>query len=173
MLDPAFIAPQQRHRVTPVYWQREVAATIRSLAALTTPDYADVVTAILARPLVGTPERLLYATLDGLPQSLRRFIPFAQRAFLGLRLELRPSPEHLLGWRIADRGDNWLRIEASSWMLTGNVVFHAEDRQLSFASFVRYDRPPAALVWPPVSLIHRQIALALVRRATNSALVTP
>jgi hypothetical protein len=42
---------------------------------------------------------------------------------------------------------------------------HADDEQLSFASFIRYDRWLGKIVWPPVSLIHRQVALALVRSA--------
>lgn len=40
--------------------------------------------------------------------------------------------------------------------------------RLSFTSFVRYDRRLAAFVWPPVSLIHRQVALALVRGAART-----
>jgi hypothetical protein len=41
-------------------------------------------------------------------------------------------------------------------------------RELSFASFIRYDRRPAEYVWPPISLIHRQVALALVRSAIRT-----
>ena len=59
-----------------------------------------------------------------------------------------------MGWKIADRGDSWIRLEAASWFLTGHVLVHVDNDQLSLASFVRYDRPLATLVWPPVSLIH-------------------
>jgi hypothetical protein len=48
------------------------------------------------------------------------------------------------------------------------VVMHADHGQLSFASFVRYDRPLAKLVWPTVSLIHRRVSLALVRSAIRA-----
>jgi hypothetical protein len=48
------------------------------------------------------------------------------------------------------------------------VILRVEDGRLFFATFVRYDRLPAALVWPPVSLIHRQVALAMVRSATKA-----
>jgi hypothetical protein len=91
-------------------------------------------------------------------------IAFVQRVFLGLRLKLRPSPDRILGWQIADREENWIRIEAASWFLTGHVVMHVDEGQVSLASFIRYDRRLAAFVWPPVSLIHRQVALALIRR---------
>ncbi len=150
-----------------IHWRREVPEAIRSLGALAGADYADIVTATIAQTLAD-PEQLIQAALQGLPRGLLIFIPFIQRVFLGLRLKLAPSPDHLLGWKIADRGENWIRIEAASWFLTGHVVMHADHGQLSFASFVRYDQPLAKLVWPPVSLIHRQVALALVRSAIRA-----
>ena len=151
-----------------VRWHRNVPETIRSLDTLADPDYADIVTATVSETQSRTPEQWVHAALEGVPRGLLFFVPFVQRVALGLRLELRPSPDHVLGWKIAERGDNWLRIEAASWFLTGHVVLHVDDGRLSFASFVRYDRPPAALVWPPVSLIHRQVALALVRSAARA-----
>jgi hypothetical protein len=150
-----------------VRWQREVPDAIRSLGALVNADYADIVTATLDETPSGTPEQLIRATLDGVPRALLCFIPFVQRAFLGLRLKLRPSPDRLLGWKIADRGESWIRIEAASWFLTGHVVMQIDEGRISFASFIRYDRRLAAYVWPPVSLVHRQVALALVRSATR------
>lgn len=140
---------------------------MRSLGALAKADYADIVTATLDETPSGTTEELIHATLKGVPRGLLLLIPFVQRVFLGLRLKLRPSPDTLLGWKIADRGEDWIRIEAASWFLTGHVVMHIDEGQISFASFIRYDRRPAAYVWPPVSLIHRQVALALVRSATR------
>jgi hypothetical protein len=105
--------------------------------------------------------------LGGVPRGLLFFVPFVQRVALGLRLQLRPSPDHVLGWKIVHRDDTSMRIEAASWFLTGHVVLHVDAGQLSFASFIRYDRPLARLVWPPVSLIHRQVARLLVRNATS------
>ncbi len=149
-----------------IRWQREVPEAIRSLGALSNADYADIVTATINQT-PAEPEQLIHAALKGMPRPLLLALPFVQRAFLGLRLQLRPSPDHLLGWKIADRDENWVRIEAASWFLTGHVLMHVDGDQLSFASFIRYDRRLAALVWPPVSLIHRQVALALVRSAVR------
>jgi hypothetical protein len=151
-----------------VRWRREVPEAIRSIGALASADYADIVDATLDEPPSGTPEQLIQAALNGVPRGLLLFVPFVQRVLLGLRLELRPSPDHLLGWKIAERGESWIRIEAASWFLTGHVVMHVDECQLSFASLIRYDRRLAAFVWPPVSLIHRQVALALVRSAIRA-----
>jgi hypothetical protein len=149
-----------------VQFQREVPDAIRSLGALADADYADIVTATIG-VTPAAPEQVIHAALNGVPRGLLLLIPFVQRALLGFRLKLRPSPDHLLGWKIADRDDNWMRIETASWFLTGHVVMHVDDGRISLASFIRYDRALAALVWPPVSLIHRQVALALVRSAVR------
>jgi hypothetical protein len=158
----------QRRDASTVRWQREVPEDIRSLGALANADYTDIVTAAIGDMPGRTPEQLIQAALNDLPRALLVLIPFVQRVFLGLRLKLKPSPERLLGWEIADRGESWVRIEAASWFLTGHVVMHADQGRLSFASFIRYDRRLAALVWPPISLIHRQVALALVRSAIRA-----
>lgn len=137
-----------------------------ALGALADADYADIVTVTVAQT-PANPDVLIDATLKALPRWLPVFVAFVQRAFLGLRLKLRPSPDHLLGWKIVERGERWVRIEADSWFLTGHVVMHAEDGLMSFASFIRYDRRLAAVVWPPVSLVHRQVALSLARTAAT------
>jgi hypothetical protein len=157
-----------RTGATTVRWRRDVPETIRALGALADADYVDIVTATADEIPSGTPEELARQALSAVPRSLLSFVPLVQRCLLGLRLELRPSPDHLLGWKIAERGEGWVRIEAASWFLTGHVVMHVEGQQVSFASFIRYDRWLAAFVWPPVSLIHRQVALALVRGAIRA-----
>jgi hypothetical protein len=163
----------RRTATSNVRWRREVPEAICSLGALANADYADIVTATLDETPSGTPEQLIHAVLKGVPRGLPFFISFVQRVFLGFRLKLRPSPDRLLGWKIADRGESWMRIETASWFLTAHVVMHLDKRQVALASFIRYDRWPAAFVWPPVSLIHRQVALVLVRRATRTQYSDP
>jgi hypothetical protein len=94
-------------------------------------------------------------------------IPLVQRSVLGLRLHLRPSPEHLVGWKIAERREDLVRIEADGWLMAANVILKADPERLSFATFVRYNHALAKLIWPPVSLLHRRVALALVRAAVT------
>jgi hypothetical protein len=135
---------------------------------LANADYADIVTATIDEGSSKAPDELISAALKGVPRGLLVLMPLVQRGILGLRLKLQPSPDHLLGWQIANRGESWMRIEAASWFMTGHVVMHIDEGRLSFASFIRYDRWLAKLVWPPVSLIHRQVALALVRSAARA-----
>jgi hypothetical protein len=162
--------PASRGGRTPgstVRWQRDVSEALYSLGALVDADYADVVTATIdATP--PEPERFVHEVLDDLPHWLPLLIAFVQRVFLGLRLKLRPSPDRLLGWKIVERGGTWMRIESASWFMTSHVVIHVAAGRVSVASFIRYDRRLAAFVWPPVSLIHRRVALALVHRGTRA-----
>jgi len=75
------------------------------------------------------------------------------------------------GWKIAARGDSWIRLEAVSWFMTAQIVIQVDDEQLSVATFIRYDRPMAALAWPPLSAGHRLAMPGLLRqtvRATRS-----
>src|SRR6266566_5833646 len=113
-------------------------------------------------PTDKTPEQWARATVEGV-HPWARFV--AWRVLCGLRLEPRPSPDYLAGWRIADRGDGWIRMEASSWFMTAQIVFHVDEGHVSFATFVRYDKPMAALVWPAVSIIHRRAVPELLRYA--------
>jgi hypothetical protein len=155
-------------RVATVLWQRDAPEVIRSLDTLASPDYVDIFTATAPEATDTSLEQWVRAVLHRLPARMRRLVPLAHRFLLGLRLEPRPSPDHLLGWTIAARGENWLRIEAASWFMTAHCVFHVDDGQASLATFVRYDRRLAALVWPPVSIIHRQVGLTLMRHAVRA-----
>jgi len=152
-------------RVPPVTWQRDVPESIRSLAGLANPDYLDVFTGTTKKASGKPAEDLARAVLEGGPSYLRLGVFVAQRLVLGMRLGPRRSPDYIHGWKITDRHHGWVRIEGASWMVTMSLVFKVDGAGLSMATFIRYDRRMAALVWPPVSLAHRQVALALIRRA--------
>jgi hypothetical protein len=145
-------------------FSRDVPAALRALDTLVDPDYADVFTATATEAPERPLEPWLRSVLAGVPNGLSR-VPFhVQRSVLRLRLDPRPSPDRLWGWAIAGRGDDSLRLEATGPLMTGHLVFHADGRRLAMATFVRYEHRLAALVWPPVSLLHRQVGLVLMRR---------
>jgi hypothetical protein len=87
------------------------------------------------------------------------------RGLLGLRLSRGRSPDTVAGWRIGRFGDDWIRLEAASWFLTGNLVVLARDGRVSLATFLRYDRPLGRVVWPPLSAVHRRLAPGLLDTA--------
>jgi len=154
--------------VPSVLWQRNVPEAIRSHDTLANPDYADFFTATASKPTDKSPEQWVHAVVQGAPVLVRLVVPFAQRVVLGLHLEPRSSPEHPLGWQIADRGDGWVRIEAASWFMTAHIVSQVDEGRRSLATFIRYDRRIVALVWPPMSILHRWVGLVILRRAVRA-----
>ena len=142
-----------------------VPETIRSLDTLASPDYVDLFTATTSAATDKSPEEWTRALLEETPTG--RSAPFLW-GLLGVRLGPRPSPDYVEGWKIADRGDDWIRIEATSWFMTAHAVCHVEDGKVSVALFLRYDLPIAALLWPPVSVMHRRAVPVMLRQALRA-----
>jgi hypothetical protein len=136
----------------------ELPGVFLAASALPDPDYADLFT--LTTSVDATAEQCARAMFGDVPDLAERFI---WRVLLGMRLSRGRSPHTVAGWRIAARGEDWIRLEASSWFLTGNLVIRVTTHQLSLATFLRYDRMPGRLVWPPLSMVHRRLAPGLLR----------
>jgi hypothetical protein len=153
-------------RVSRVIGWEHIPATIRSLSPLERPNYADMFTVELSRPAGVSLEQWLRDVFEAGPVLVRLGVPVIQRRVLGLGLNQRPfAPGYLIGWKIAGGGDDWMRLEADSSLMSANIVGIAAEDKVSVATFIRYERPIAALVWPPVAVVHRQVALALMLRA--------
>jgi hypothetical protein len=137
---------------------------LRSHSAMDSPDYADLTT-VTVGATHKSPEEWARAALEETPTG--RSAPRLWRA-LGLRLGPPNSPGYVQGWKIGDRGDDWIRIEAASSFMTGRAVVQVDDGQVSLALFVRYNQPIAAFVWPPVSVMHRRAMPTLLRQALGA-----
>jgi len=147
--------------------QCEASAAIRALSPIAEPDYLDNFT--LTGVGVGdtSAERWARTAFEGVAGRTGQVV---WRGIVGLHL--RSGPGRLAGWRIAGRGDGWVRLEARGWMLTAHVVFRVEGDRLSVATVIRYDRRIAALLWPPMAARHRGAVPRVLRaayRATHTA----
>ena len=142
--------------------RHDIPEDIRSLAPA---DYVDLFTATVPETAAAaSPEQWARAAMEGAPAA-GRFLCW--RALLGLRLAGGASPDHVAGWRIDGRGDDWIRVAARSWFLTAHIVFRADDGLVWFATFIRYDRRLGALVWPRAAVLHRAIAPDFLRAAVR------
>lgn len=148
-------------RLSTLVGMHHVPAEVRSHGSLDSPDYVDF-TASPTGAIDRSPEEWARAVLEDTPTG--RSAPTLWR-LLGLRLGPRPSPDHVQGWRIADRGESWIRLETSSWFMTAHALVHAAEEQLSLALFLRYDRAIAALIWAPVSVLHRRAVPVMLHQA--------
>ncbi|MGW2207071.1 hypothetical protein [Streptomyces sp. NPDC001774] len=148
-------------RVLTVRQLHNIPQAIRALSP-TDPDYIDVFTLTTNDASHRSPDQWARAAFEDVAGLKGQFI---WRVLLGLRLKRRASPDHVAGWMIADRCDRGIRLEAHSWMLTGHLVVHVDDEQVSLATILRYDRPIAARIWSPLSAVHRRLAPDLLRDA--------
>jgi hypothetical protein len=141
--------------------QRDPSLALREASGLDHVDYADRFTAIAPAATDRTPEAWARIAIEG-SSALGRFLTW--QVLCGLHLE--PGPDRVAGWVIAERGGNWIRLAAPSWFLTARIVVHVDEGELTFATFVRYDRTFAGPVWRTVSHIHRRAVPGLLRAAT-------
>jgi len=145
-----------------VIQRQAIPDTVHALSTLDRFDYIDLFAAVSNS--VRSPEQWARAGIDAGGAGGR----FLWRRILGLRLASQRSSEHLGGWKVARRRDDALTLEAASWFLTANIVFCVDEKQLSVATIIRYDRPIAAFIWPLLSIIHREAMPTLLRRAVDS-----
>jgi hypothetical protein len=142
----------------------DVPEAILALSTMAPPDYVDLFVASLREPIGATPEQFAREAIEG-ASALGRFL--AWRAACSLRLEPAPSPGHIAGWKVDGRGEDWIRVLASSWFMTAHMVFVVAPSQASFATFIRYDRRIAAAIWGLVSFGHRSVAPAFLGSAVG------
>src|SRR5262245_40476571 len=146
--------------------ERNVPESIRSLTTLAHPDYVDLFAIETKSAARRSPEQWARA---GVEEAAGFGGQLVWRVLLGLRLESRSSPDLVGGWRIAGRGDCWVRLEAASWFITAELVVHVDEGRVSVATFIRYDRLMAALVWPALSIGHRRAMPGLLRHAVKTS----
>ncbi|HST66402.1 MAG TPA: hypothetical protein VLM05_14550 [Mycobacteriales bacterium] len=129
-------------------------------AVLPAADYADRF--VLATDAEASPERWARAMFGDVPSPGEVVI---WRVLLGLRLSRGPSPDTVAGWRIADRGATWIRLEAASWFLTANLLVQTTGGEVSLTTVLRYDRSLGRLLWPPLSAVHRRLIPGVLHSA--------
>jgi hypothetical protein len=106
---------------------------------------------------------------EGAPSAQRWFILAGWRLVLGLQLGPRPSPDHILGWRMVDTRPEEVVCHARSWFLGADNIFHRADDRLVWSTFVTYERLVARALWPPVSIVHRLVVRRALRRSASRA----
>lgn len=103
--------------------------------------------------------------LEQAPLSCRNTRKFWR--LIGLRLGPPHSPDHGQGWKIAARGDNWLRVETASWYMTAQAVCLVEETQVSLSLSLRHDHRVGALVWALVSGPHQRAVPVMLHQAVK------
>ena len=144
----------------------QVPEAVRSLTTIGDPDYVDVFTVTTPVAAERSAEEWACAILERAALS-RRNARVLWR-LMGLRLGPQHSPDHVQGWKIVARGDNWLRVETASWYVTAQAICLVEEGQVSISLSLRYDRPVvAAPVWFLVVGQHQRAVPVMLRQAVR------
>lgn len=143
----------------------DVPERVRAVTTLGRVDYVDLFTVTTATAAENSAERWARAVLEQAPISRRNARRFWR--LMGLRLGPPQSPDHVQGWRIAARGDTWLRLETASWYVTAQAVCLVEEGRVSISLSLRHDRPVGALVWALVSGPHQRAVPVMLRQAVS------
>lgn len=139
-----------------------IRPSVLACGGLSRIDYADYFAIGPVDAAAATPEQWARAMFGDVPSFGERFI---WRGLLQLRLRRGRSRSSIAGWRIGERGDDWIRLEAGSWALGANLIVRARDSEVSLATLLRYDRQPGGAVWWVLSAVHRRLAPGLLRGA--------
>lgn len=148
--------------MTTIKQLRTVPAQMRLISGMEA-DYVDVFSADVPNAGEAAPSEWAVAAIERAAGSGGRFL---WRIVLGLRLG-RSSPS-IGGWTIGGSGEHWIRLEASSWFMTAHVLVYIFDEQLVVATFVRYDNPAGAFIWPAAAIVHRRAMPSLLQRTVRS-----
>jgi len=144
---------------------RSVPPSVRRLVTLEGSDYADYFVASASGASRHSAEHWARTILEG--TTTGRSAPKLWR-LLGLQLGPAHAPDHVQGWHITGRGDDWLRAETSSWYMTAQAIVSVDGDEVSLALFLRFDRPVARAVWAPVGVLHRRGVPAMLRQAVRA-----
>jgi hypothetical protein len=137
-----------------------VPQSVRALSSFPDCDYVDHFT--LATDVDAAPEQWARAMFGDVPSLAEQLI---WRGLLHLRLSPGRSPDTVAGWRIGGRGPDWIRLQAASWYLTGNLLVSTADGRVSLTTVLRYDRRLGHRLWPALSALHRRLVPGLLRGA--------
>jgi hypothetical protein len=141
----------------------DVPSEILAADTLTDPNYTCAFTAPLTN--VCPAENWFRAMFEDAPRSMRWFITTGWVAVLGLRLGPRPSPDHILGWKILSTAPTQVVIGISGSTLSAHQVAWVSNRNVVHVTIVRYDRPIARVLWALAAPIHVRAIPYLMQRA--------
>jgi hypothetical protein len=142
----------------------DVPEAIRSLT-FADPDYVDLFTVTTPSAANWSPEAWARAVLEEAP--LARDKARLVWRLMGLRLGPPHSPDHVQGWKIAARDNEWLRLETASWYLSAQAVCIVDEDKVSLSLSLRYDRPLAAHIWTLVAGRHQRAVPVMLHQAVK------
>lgn len=130
-------------------------------------DYVDSFAVGTSEPDARSAEQWFREVFEAPPAPLRWFLLVGWRGVLGLRLGPRPSPDHVLGWRIVSVGTDTARLELRSTSMTAQLELRLCGSTAVWNTQLRFKRRRARPLWTTVGVVHRHIVPRLLDRAAS------
>lgn len=142
----------------------EVVTEINTLS-----DYDDASAFEVARPTKDgrSAEEWARDIFEGAPPLLRALVLFGWRYVSWFRLGPRPSPDHVLGWKIESTTHDTILLEVRSPLFTAQKVVRMDTTQVVTTTWVRYERFGARAVWSVLAPIHCRMEPRLLSHAAS------
>ena len=145
-----------------------VSEQTRALDTLANAHYAAAWEVAIAEGDERSAEQWAQATFEDAPRALRAFLVAGWTVGLGLHLGPRPSPDHILGWKIVTAAPEQIVLSVQSALLgTAHLVVAVESSRVVLTSLVRYEKRGARPIWSTVQPVHHQVIPYLLRRAAS------
>jgi hypothetical protein len=131
------------------------------------PDYEDRFEVAISPMDARTAEQWFRAVFEDAPRPPRWFLQMGWRGVLGLRLGPRSSPACILGWWIASKRPEEVRLELHSSLMRAQLTLHLSSPVAVWRTHVLYTHPLARPLWAVAGVIHRRMVPFLLRRAAS------
>jgi hypothetical protein len=141
------------------------AEKIQAVNSLSDPNYTCTFEITVPQLDRRPAEDWLRRIIEDAPRPMRWFILSGWIAALRLRLGPRPSPDHVLGWKILSATPAEVVIAVEGATLSANQVVQVQDGKVVHVTIVRYDRPAARLLWGVAAPIHSRVIPYLMDHA--------
>ena len=132
-----------------------------------TPDYADAFEIHLDHDDSRTAEQWARSGLEGAPSVLRHVIRGVHRHVLRFDLGDPGSPEHVLGWRVAESQPDLVRLQTESSLMRAMILGQRIDGGILLQTRLFYRSGFAPTLWRVIGPIHRAVAPYLLERAAR------
>ena len=142
-----------KHRGEAIRWYRQVPGRVREFSTLSSSDYGDIVIATSPYASAKSAQEWAVAFHHGAPRWLRA---------------LTGAPDDVAGMVIG-AGETWVLLEESDSLMTTQYVCQVDGDHVLMAFLMRYERRLARFIWPPVSLLHRRVAITTMRKIVTDA----
>jgi hypothetical protein len=145
----------------------EVSDELRRLDSLADPDFVYACAIPSETDTDRTAEQWARSVFEDMPRLLQALVLFGWVTVLRLRLAPRSSPSHVLGWSLLSATPTVAVLAVKSPFLSAHLLVRVAHDEVAHVTFVRYDRPPARVLWMLATPLHRIVIPYCLRRAAR------